>query len=229
MAAASGGVPLSRYRKPSAVPRSGSGCERLLAGADARERGEGGGRDGGQLARLLHGRRPAGRLLRAPGGDGGAQGVHGVCRRRQVAQRGEGPLGQRTAWQVGRGRPFAGPQQLRDLGVRPCPDQLHDGVAAIQQSTGLAVDECDRGLPRDDACEAGRVGSSVRRLVHGPESRRRRPTPLGHSRSDAAGRVSGPARERGRSGDRVTRLGRRGAVRARWTRRVPSAAAARRR
>ncbi len=143
--------------------------QRLEALAEARERREHGRRERGQLAGLLDRGWPGRLRLGAPHRQAGPQRVHGVRRERQVTECAHDPLRERTAGQVRRCRPLAGPQELGDLGVRPGLHELADGVAAVQQPTRLAIHQRDGGLSRQDARETGRVGARLR-LFHALES-----------------------------------------------------------
>ena len=64
------------------------------------------------------------------------------------------------ARELGVRHPLARPEQLRDRRVGPALDQLADGVPAVEEAAGLAVDVRERGLAGDDALEAwgDRVG-----------------------------------------------------------------------
>ena len=87
-----GALPLSWYRKPAAVPRSGSGSSGSRPVADAPNAARAEGAIAVSVAGLLDGRRPAGRLLRAPGRDGGAQRIHGVAVDGRLRSERHGPV-----------------------------------------------------------------------------------------------------------------------------------------
>ena len=133
----------------------------LLAAADARERGERRGRERRERAGLLRGRRVGEGLRGAPGGYRGAQRVHRLGTGGQGAQRRQHGLGDRRCRQVMVRIPFAGPQQVRDGGVRAVLDEVPDSVAPVEELAPLAVDVAEGRLGGDYPLEAGGIGTGV--------------------------------------------------------------------
>ena len=115
----------------------------------------------GERTRLLHGRWPRQVRHGTPGRDRGPQGVHRLRGRGECAEHRQDLGRDRAGRHPVRRIPVAGPEQVRDRAVGAVLDEVADPVAAIQESTALAVDHAQRGLARDHAVEAGRVGPRV--------------------------------------------------------------------
>ena len=136
--------------------------DRLVAGAEPGERGQRARREGGQRAGVLDRRRPGQVLRRAPRGDRRAQRVHRLGRGGQRAQHGHDRRRDRTGRQPMRRVPLPGPQEVGDRREGPVGDQVPDPVAAIEESSALAVDEAQARLAGDDALETRGVGAAGR-------------------------------------------------------------------
>ena len=139
------------------------GVNRLLALADPGERRERRGRERGQRASLLDGRRVRQCLCGAPRGDGRPERIHRLRRHRQCAEGGHdrvanGPRRQSRTW-----IPVAGPEEVCHGRIGAMLDEIADPVAAIRQPPLGTVDLRERGLAGQDALEPGRVGAVVGR------------------------------------------------------------------
>jgi hypothetical protein len=132
--------------------------DRLLAAPQPGERGQGRRHERRQGACLLRGRWPWQVLRRSPRRHGGAQRVHRLGRRRQGSQDREHRRRERRGRQVMLRIPVAGPEQVRDGGIRAVRDEIPDAIAPVQQPSALAIDVGEAGLTGDDAFEAGGVG-----------------------------------------------------------------------